>query len=119
MMIVSNNLRTKDRGTYALGDPWRVFEFVDKQPNGCWNTKFKSGSPTHKMMSAKGYKTYVHRVAYQLYYGIKLSHDPKYECVCHKCNNPLCVNPKHLYLGNRSSNAYDSIKAGTFRGLEK
>lgn len=27
--------------------------------------------------------------------------------VLHKCNNSMCYNPEHLYLGNKSNNAYD------------
>ena len=32
--------------------------------------------------------------------------------VLHKCVNSICVNPDHLYLGNHSDNANDSIKKG-------
>jgi hypothetical protein len=34
---------------------------------------------------------------------------------CHKCDNPLCVNPKHIFLGTRSENVQDSIRKGRFR----
>ena len=36
---------------------------------------------------------------------------------CHKCNNPKCVNPKHLYKGTPLTNTRDSQKAGTFQNL--
>lgn len=49
-----------------------------------------------------------HRVAYFLTYG-----EPKH-FVCHRCNNPPCCNPKHLYDGTPQQNAADSIAAGTF-----
>jgi len=32
---------------------------------------------------------------------------------CHTCNNPRCINKRHLYAGNKSSNSFDTVKAGT------
>ena len=43
--------------------------------------------------------------------GLPLSHDEG--VCCHACNNPACLNPNHLYLGDQSTNTEDSVYAGT------
>jgi hypothetical protein len=51
-----------------------------------------------------------HRVSYLLFKG-ELS-DPKL-IVCHTCDNKLCVNPEHLYLGTYKDNLTDAYVRGT------
>jgi hypothetical protein len=49
-----------------------------------------------------------HRVAWTLQNG----DIPKEKLVCHKCDNPLCVNPEHLFVGDQGDNLLDMIKKG-------
>jgi hypothetical protein len=61
---------------------------------------------TGKMVTA-------HRAAWAICNGGELP--PSNLDVCHKCDNRLCVNPKHLWLGTRKDNMIDCKNKGRTR----
>lgn len=55
-----------------------------------------------------------HRVSWEWANGRKLRVD---ELVCHKCDNPSCVNPAHLFVGTARDNTQDMIRKGRHSGF--
>lgn len=84
-------------------------KFVIKK-NGCWG--WKGSKKSHKFkygtLSFRGKEHLAHRVSYFLSKG----EIPKKMYVLHKCDNPECSNPEHLFLGTYLDNKRDQIKKG-------
>lgn len=53
--------------------------------------------------------THATRIAWLLDHG-RLPPDDMF--VCHRCDNPPCVRPDHLFLGTSEDNVYDAIDKG-------
>lgn len=56
----------------------------------------------------KGIRYYSHRVAWELYYGPI----PEGFQILHHCDNPICCNPNHLFIGKAKDNVADMIQKG-------
>lgn len=56
----------------------------------------------------RGIKITAHRLVYQL----KAGPTPRGFYVCHRCDNPPCINHKHLFLGTPRDNNIDCVKKG-------
>lgn len=69
-----------------------------------------SAKGKHGHIFVHGKNWLVHRVVYMANAG--LYELPTNRYVCHSCDNPSCINPDHLWLGDAKSNIQDMIKKG-------
>ncbi len=63
----------------------------------------------------RGKSAKAHRVAWILFRG----EIPKGKCVLHKCDNPSCIRPSHLFLGDQMDNRRDMLAKGRGRNYRK
>ena len=90
----------------------RFWDKVDKTDT-CWNWTASRNHRGYGKFSV-GYRTVgAHRVSWELANGpIPEGEDYHGTCVLHKCDNPSCVNPNHLFLGTIQDNIQDRVAKG-------
>jgi hypothetical protein len=100
-------------GHNPVGVPWQVrfWKYVDiRAASECWPWTGYTNKG-YGYLSVNAHPVAAYRLSYILHFGPIT--DGLY--ICHRCNNPICVNPAHLYAGTQKDNHHDSVVAGTAR----
>lgn len=77
--------------------------------DGCWGWKRKVLKNGYTLINMGRKKALLgHRVSWRIHYGPI----PDKMLVLHKCDNPSCTNPEHLFLGTHLDNTRDMDQKG-------
>lgn len=100
---------TKHKENYRGTPLERFMRFVEKT-DSCWIWKGAKNKKGYGWIRFNNGGFRAHRLSYLLYKG-DIPKDNTYHgvCVLHKCDNPSCVNPEHLFLGSNSDNVKDMV----------
>jgi len=82
----------------------------------CWIWQKSCAGNGYGVISYKSKQYAAHRIAYIL---VNDEDIPTNMQVCHVCDNPICVNPLHLFLGTADDNAKDKVnKERSLKGIK-
>lgn len=81
------------------------YKIVD---SGCWEWTGATTRGGYGQVMDGRKNLRAHRAAYMLFVG----DIPDGMLVCHSCDNPLCINPDHLWLGDTAANTQDKVMKG-------
>ena len=101
-----NELKPLQKQLHGLSEYDRLIAWTDVAgPKECWNwTGSRNKKNWHgQWRNASGQIELTHRAAWRLFKG----EIPPGMFILHRCDNPICMNPAHLFMGTQSDNARD------------
>ena len=90
----------------------RLFDRVIFGATDCWHWCGNRNAFGYGRMTFKGRAQVAHRLSWLAFNGAV----PEGMSVLHRCDNPSCINPEHLWLGTYSDNLRDAWAKGRNKG---
>lgn len=98
----------------------KLKKYVVNPETGCWEwTGSKDRDGYGRIAGSFNNKrtfSFAHRESYKLHVGPIGEEGGEFCQVLHRCDNPSCINPEHLYLGDPAQNGKDKTKRGRAKG---
>lgn len=92
----------------SLGFGESFWAKIAQSPTGCWEWQGCRNKLGYGFLSILGVRVKSHRVAWVLVNG----EIPTDNSICHRCDNPPCCRPDHLFAGSGADNMRDAAGKG-------
>ena len=89
--------------------------FIPEPNSGCWLWRGEVHDSGYGRISIGGRMRFVHRVAYAAW----VAPVPDGQRILHRCDQPTCINPEHLYAGSAKDNISDAMRRGRLKLVRK
>jgi hypothetical protein len=76
--------------------------------SGCWEWSGSRDKRNYGTVSVVNRNVFAHRHSYEVFIGPI----PDGHVICHRCDNPPCINPEHLFSGPQADNVRDMVEKG-------